>query len=162
MLIEPIHATSLITLVANGDQINQNEYGLPRTLDLAAAAGLPEGTALSGEVLRIVLVSRAAASKPIAKPAGTVYLFTAKPVSAVGDSALESGWEDVWAAATVTADTWKGDTAGAMATILETPVPFEALTALYAVWVHADTTAINGEEADDQTIHMRAWFRRLS
>lgn len=164
MIVEPIHATSLATLLGKNDQVGQNEYAKPVDLDLAAAAGLPSGAVLSGEALRMVLVSRAGAGVDIIKPAGTVYLLTTKPTVATGDQEFEDGtaWGGAWAAVAVATTDWKGDTSGAMATILETAVPFHALSKLYALWLHGDESITNAEAGNDETIELKVWFRRLS
>ena len=57
-MIEPIHTTGLVTLVSKDDQVDQTTYGRKAKLDLATAAGLPAGTPLSGELLRLLLLPR--------------------------------------------------------------------------------------------------------
>ena len=163
-MIEPIHTTGLVTLVDKDDQVQQTEYGGAVELSLAAAAGLPAGAPLSGELLRLVLVSRAGSAGTVQKPAGTIYLFTAEPDVSPADSALASGdsWAGAWAAVTVATTDWKGDDAGAMATILTDPIPFHAVSSLWVVWLHGDATSFNAEADHDETMHMNAWFRRES
>ncbi len=163
-MIEPIHTTGLVTLVGKDDQIGQNEYGAAVQLDIATAAGLPAGAPLSGEVLRLVLVSRAAATGTVQKPAGTIFLFTAQPDVAPADSALADGasWAGAWAAVALATTDWIGDDMGAMAEILTEPIPFHAVPALWAAYLHQDATAFNSDDNDDETVHMRAWFRRES
>ena len=148
-MIEPIHTTGLVTLVGKDDQIGQNEYGAAVKLDIATAAGLP---------------SRAAATGTVQKPAGTIFLFTAEPDVAPADASLADGasWAGAWAAVTLATTDWIGDDVGAMAEILTEPIPFHAVPALWAAYLHQDATAFNAEDNDDETVHMRAWFRRES
>jgi len=163
-MIEPIHTTGLVSLVGKDAQVGQNEYGAAVKLDIAAAAGLPAGSPLSGEVLRLVLVSRAASTGTVQKPAGTLFLFTAQPDVEAADSSLADGasWAGAWAAVTLATTDWKGDDVGAMAEILTEPIPFHAIPALWAAYLHQDATPFNLEENDDETLDLNLWFRRES
>ncbi|NLF10197.1 MAG: hypothetical protein GX597_00240 [Anaerolineaceae bacterium] len=163
-MIEPIHTTGLVSLVGKDHQVAQNEYGTGVKVDVAAAAGLPAGAPLSGEALRLVLLSRAASTGTVQKPTGTLFLFTAQPTVAPADSSLADGasWAGAWAAVTVATTDWKGDAAGAMAEILADPIPFHAVSALWAAWLHQDATPFNAEADDDETLDLNLWFRRES
>ncbi|MDX9831450.1 MAG: hypothetical protein RBU35_14365 [Anaerolineae bacterium] len=163
-MIEPIHTTGLVTLVSKDDQVDQTTYGRKAKLDLATAAGLPAGTPLSGELLRLLLLSREGGTGTVQKPAGTLFLFTAEPDVSPGDQALDDGdsWAGAWAAVSVATTDWQGDDSGALAIILADPIPFHAISALWAAWLHGDATTLNIEEGDEETIHINAWFRRES
>lgn len=163
-MLEPIHTTGLVSLVGIDDQVDQNDYSASAQLDLAAAAGLPAGAPVSGEILHLLLSTAeadAGETGAVQKPAGTLILFAADPGVDAGDTALSAAARAaIVAQVTLAATDWKGDATGAAAVVLAKPIAFHAVPALWAAWLHEDTTGLNSEAGDDETLHVAAWFRR--
>lgn len=145
-------------LVGINEQVDQNDYGAE--VEIALSTG-----AVSGEILSLTLISTEdkAEGGTVQAPAGRVIFFDASPSVSAGDTAIAAAsWPKVIGEIKVLASDWISDANGAIACIKDQPLPFHALSSLFAVWLHEDATSLNDAAGDDEQLEFNFWYRRDS
>lgn len=114
----------------------------------------------SGEILSVLLVATENGTGAVLTPAGKLLIFDADPNPTAGDADLAAAeWPTVIGAVPVDVADWIADANGAVAFIIDTPVPFHHLSALYFVWLHEDATPFNSAAGDNEQLEINAWYR---
>jgi len=149
--ITELGATELIGI---NEAVAQNQY--------CASVGITLGTQpISGELLAFAFYSQESGSGAVLQATGKLILLDADPASAAGDTALTAAEQlTILGVIDVAAGDWVADTGGAVAYIVDTPIPFHRLTSLYAVWKHTLATGYNDAAGDDESLNFNAWYRR--
>ena len=144
----------LTELIGINEQVAQNQY--------CASVGITLATQpISGELLAFALYSQESGTGAVLQPTGKLILLDADPTSAAGDTALTAAEQlTILGIVDVAAGDWIADANGALAYIVDTPIPFHRLTSLYAVWKHSLATAYNDAAGDDEQLQFNAWYRR--
>jgi hypothetical protein len=120
-------------------------------------------THVSGEILQVTLYATETGTGAVLTPAGTLFLFDADPSISSGDTAMTlAARQTVIAQIPVSSGDWKSDANGASAAILDSPVAFHQVTALYFAWLHEEATSFNSAAGDDESLDFNFWFRRDS
>ena len=150
--IQEIGVTELIGV---DEQVDQNDYSGSVQIDLQGS--LPA----SGELLAFAFYSTEDGTGAVLEPTGKLILFDADPAVSSGDTALAAAeFPTILGVVDVAAADWVSDANGAVAYIVDTPVPFHALTSLYAVFLHTLATSYNSAAGDDEQLEFNAWYRR--
>jgi len=145
----------LTELIGINEQVDQNDYSG------SVAVALP-GT-VSGEILAVALYSTEDGSGAVQQPAGWLYILDADPAVAAGDTAITAAERvTVLGRVLVEAGDWEADANGGLAYIVDTPVPFHALSALYFVFKLTSATSLNDGAGDDEQLEFNFWYRRES
>ena len=151
----------LTELVGINEKVDQNDYS--GSVGVTIGAGSSNARAISGEILSFIFISTEDGTGAVQTPPGKLFILDADPAVSSGDTALVAAeWPTVLGMVTVASSDWFGDAAGKVAYVVDTPVPFHDLTALYFVWLHEDSTALNSVSADDEQLEFNFWYRRDS
>ena len=141
-------------LVGINEQVDQNDYSGSVAISLGAQP-------VSGEILAFAFYATEDGSGAILQSTGKLILFDADPAVTSGDTALAAAeYPTILGVVEVGSSDWHADTAGAVAYITDTPVPFHALATLDAVWFHSAATSINSAAGDDEQLELNFWYRR--
>lgn len=153
-----IAETDLTELVGANEQVDQNDYGA------SVAVTLGDGVRpCSGELLSFAFFSTETGSGAVQTPAGTLLILDADPATAAGDTTISAVERiTIFAQVSVAAADWQSDANGGSAFIYNQPVPFHNLQTLYFLWFHEDATSLNDDAGDDETLQVKAWYRRDS
>jgi hypothetical protein len=150
----PILELGLNELIGINDQVDQNDYGGSVAITLGTQP-------VSGEILAFAFYSTEAGSGAVLQPTGKLILLDADPATATGDTALLAAEHiTVLGIVDVAAAHWIADANGAVAHIVDTPIPFHRLSSIYAVWKHTLATGYNDAAGDDEQLQFNAWYRR--
>ena len=150
--IQEIGVTELIGI---NEQVDQNDYSGSVELDLQGARPV------SGEILAFAFYSTEDGSGAVLEPSGKLILFDADPAVSSGDTALAAAeFPTILGVVDVATADWHADANGAVAYIHDNPVPFHALTSVYAVWFHTLATSYNSAAGDDEQLEVNMWYRR--
>lgn len=149
----------LTELVGIDEQVDQNDYSGSVEIDVSAPGSQPT----SGEILAFAFYATEDGSGAIQDSAGKLILLDADPAVSSGDTALAAAeFVTILGVVDVAASDWHIDANGGVAYIYDTPVPFHALTSIYAVWFHSDATSLNSAAGDDEQLEFNCWYRRDS
>jgi len=152
---DPIHEAGLTELIGDAEQVDQNDY--------SGSVAVSLGVHVSGEILQVTLYATETGTGAVLTPAGTLFLFDADPSISSGDTAMTlAARQTVIAQIPVSSGDWKSDANGASAAILDSPVAFHQVTALYFAWLHEEATSFNSAAGDDESLDFNFWFRRDS
>jgi len=150
----PIIEFAVTELIGINEAVAQNQH--------SASVAITLGTQpVSGELLSFAFYSQESGSGAVLQPTGKLILLDADPASAAGDSALTAAEQlTILGVVDVAAGDWVADTGGAVAYIVDTPIPFHRLSSIYAVWKHTLATGYNDAAGDDESLNFNAWYRR--
>jgi len=157
--VHPIQELGLTELVGIDEKVDQNDYSGSVGVSVASGSDQP----VSGEIMSFAFYATEDGTGAVQDSAGELYILDADPAVASGDTALSAAeWVTVIAKVEVTAADWTTDTAGGVAYIYDTPVPFHNVKTLYFVWKQTDATGLNDAAGDDEQLEFNAWFLRYS
>lgn len=153
----PIRGSGLVELVGVNDQVDQNDFGAS-----VAVTTVPL-IQVSGEIVQWGLFSTVDGTGSVQTPAGTLFVFSANPAIAAGDTSITAAERlTVIGQIGVAASDWKADANGASAFIHDQPLVFPPLGTLYLAWFHEDATSFNDGAGDDEQLEGAFWYRRDS
>ena len=155
----PIQRLEILNLVSKDEQIDQGD------LSAAVSYDMPGEQKISGELLSFMFHAAETGSGAILPSAGELLVFTADPGHSSGDvgtGITAAEWQACLGRVKVAATDWTEESLAAFAFILDQPIPFYGVTALYFVWRHTDATAINSAAGDDETLDFDATYLRYS
>jgi len=145
----------LTELVGINEEVNTNDFG--------GSVGVALGDTYSGEILSFAFYATEDGSGAVQDSAGKLIILDADPEVSAGDTALAAAeWPTVLGIVDVGASDWVTDANGGCAFIYDQPVPFHALSTLYFVWLHTDSTDLNDAAGDDEQLEFNFWYRRDS
>ena len=155
----PIEHLGITNLVTKDEQIDQGDHSAAVSVDLAGSQPI------SGELLSFMFHAAETGTGALLPSAGELLVFTADPGHASGDvgtGITAAEWQTCIGRVKVLATDWTEESLACFAYILDQPIPFYGVTALYFVWRHTDATAINSAAGDDETLDFDATYLRYN
>jgi len=141
-------------LIGIDEQVDQNDF--------SAAAGVPLGATMSGEILNVSLFTSEDGSGAVLTPDGVLYVFDADPSISSGDTAIsaaahltEIGHVEIEAA------DWVSDANGASAH-KAVAIAFHEVATLYFAFQLTSAMSFNDAAGDDEQLEFNFWLRRDS
>lgn len=156
-LVAPMGVIAMTELIGINEQVDQNDY--------SKSAAVALGGTYSGEILSIEMYTTeddAGVGGAILVPDGVLYIFSADPTIAFGDTSISAaerltllGEKKIFAA------DWSSDANGGSAWLI-TAIPFHPLATLYFAFKLTSATSFNSAAGDDERLRFRIWYRRDS
>lgn len=150
-----IGVTELITI---DQQIAQYDWIAVVTATLA--------TTHSGEILAVALYATEDDGGEIITEAGTLVIADASLLTSAGDANLGAAvWPTILGVIDVASTDWfeeNATQAGAVAYIIDTPIPFHEVSSLRLSFYHEGATTWNSAAGDDEQLEVNIWYRRDS
>lgn len=153
--VRRIRESGLLELVGKDETLEYGKYSKSVGFDLTPGSS-------SGELLKVVLYAFTEGSGAVQTSAGRLLVFSADPEVSANAAALTVAARKMILAdvgVIVESVEWSTDAnGGSVAISFEPPAVFHSVSALYVVWEHWSTTALNDAEADDETLHVNIWY----
>ena len=101
--------------------------------------------------------------RTVRTPTGLLYFFDADPSITSGATAMTAAARvTILGRVPVESGDWDSDANGASAYIVDTPIPFHALSTLYVAFKLTGATGMNADSADDEQLEVNFWYKRES
>ena len=149
-----IKESGVTELVGKNEEVNTNDYGASVALTIGSDA-------YSGELYEFVFIATEEGDGSVQDSAGWLLIFDADPATTAGDTSITAAERKTLVGQVeVAASDWITDANGGSAYVCDKIVSFHAVTSLYLVWFHTDSTDLNDAAGNDEVLEVNIKYRR--
>jgi|GEM_PF-3125364 len=154
----PVCETGVLELVGADEEVNTDDYGGSVSADVSRG---PQPS--SGLIIAAIFIATETGTGAVQDSAGKLLIFDADPNPTAGDTALTAAEHKTKIAEIeVAALDWETDANGGHAYLNQLQIPYHAVSTLYFVWFHTDSTDLNDAAGDDEVLEVNLWYLPFS